>query len=123
MTGGNGRGIHTFPPPFPLPKELSGIESNNMSLATARFIVDTITIYLAIGAIFALVFLWQWVGRLDPLAAHGTMGFRVLVFPGVTALWPLFAIRLLRGVSSPPDEWTAHRAPRRRSGQAPARRR
>ena len=41
-----------------------------MSLATARFIVDTITIYLAIGAIFALVFLWKWVGRLDPLAAH-----------------------------------------------------
>jgi hypothetical protein len=108
--------------PSLLPQELSGIESNNMSLATARLIVDTITIYLAIGAIFALVFLWKWVGRLDPLAAHGTIGFRVLVFPGVTTLWPLFAIRLLRGASSPPDGWTAHRAPRRSSGQALARR-
>jgi hypothetical protein len=80
-----------------------------MSLATAGLIVDTFTTYLAVGAIFAAMFLSKWVGRLDPVAAHGTIGFRVLVFPGVTALWPLFAIRLLRGASAPPDEWTAHR--------------
>jgi len=80
-----------------------------MNPATARFIVDVIGIYLACGAMFAVVFLWKWVGRLDPLATHGTIGFRVLVSPGVTVLWPLFAIRLLSGISAPPDEWTAHR--------------
>ena len=72
-----------------------------MSLVAARFIVDAVTIYLAVGVVFALMFLWQWVGRLDPLAAHGTIGFRLLVFPGVTALWPLFAWRLLRGADAP----------------------
>jgi hypothetical protein len=80
-----------------------------MGLATARVIVDVISSYLACGAVFAVVFLWKWVGRLDPLAAHGTIGFRVLVFPGVAALWPLFATRLVCGTSMPPDEWTAHR--------------
>ena len=53
-----------------------------MSLVAARFIVDAVTIYLAVGVVFALMFLWQWVGRLDPLAAHGTIGFRLLVLPG-----------------------------------------
>jgi len=80
-----------------------------MSPGTARFIVDVISSYFACGAVFAVVFLWKWVGRLDPLATHGTIGFRALVFPGVTALWPLFVTRLLSGTSAPPDEWTAHR--------------
>ena len=80
-----------------------------MSPAAAGFIVDAIAIYAACGAMFAVMFVWKWVGRLDPLATHGTIGFRALVFPGVTVLWPLFAARLLRGVSTPPEEWTAHR--------------
>lgn len=86
-----------------------------MSLATAQLLVNAFQLYLAIGAAFAVMFLWKWVGRLDPLAAHGTLGFRALVFPGVTALWPLFTLRLIRGASAPPDEWTAHRVLTRRA--------
>lgn len=67
-----------------------------MSTATAQFLVTTVVAYLACGAIFAVPFLWRWVERLDPLAAHGTLGFRALVCPGVTALWPLFVIRVIR---------------------------
>jgi hypothetical protein len=80
-----------------------------MSLHTAERLVDLLFIYVACGAIFATAFVWKWVGRLDSLATDGALGFRVLVFPGVAALWPLFALRLLRGASAPPDEWTAHR--------------
>jgi hypothetical protein len=80
-----------------------------MSLATAQLLVDAFQLYLVTGAVFAVMFLWKWVRRLDPLAAQGTLGFRLLVFPGVTALWPLFVVRLIRGVSAPPEEWTAHR--------------
>lgn len=81
-----------------------------MPLAAAEFIVTTVELYLACGAAFATVFLWRWVGVLDPAAAHGTLGFRVLVFPGVAMLWPIFAIRLVQGMREPPEEWTAHRA-------------
>lgn len=80
-----------------------------MSVTTAQFLVNLLTAYVAAGAMFATVFLRRWVGRVDALAEHGTIGFRLLVFPGVTALWPLFAVRLARGASAPPDEWTAHR--------------
>lgn len=80
-----------------------------MTVQTAEYLVNGFAAYIAAGAIFAAAFLRRWVGRLDSLAEHGTIGFRLLVFPGVTALWPLFVLRLVRGVSSPPDEWTAHR--------------
>ena len=67
-----------------------------MTETAARVLVQAVTIYLSCGAAFAMVFLWRWVGRLDAAAEHGTWGFRVLVFPGVTALWPLLAIRVIR---------------------------
>lgn len=67
-----------------------------MTVAAAAFLMQTLAIYLGCGAAFAVLFLWRWVGLLDPAAAHGTLGFRVLVFPGVTALWPLFLVRVVR---------------------------
>jgi hypothetical protein len=67
-----------------------------MTVVAAEFIVQTLAVYLGCGAMFAAVFLWRWIGILDPAAAHGTLGFRVLVFPGVAALWPLFVVRLIR---------------------------
>jgi hypothetical protein len=67
-----------------------------MTEAAAEALIQTIAIYLGCGAGFAVLFLWRWVGLLDPAAAHGTFGFRVLVFPGVAAFWPLFLVGLVR---------------------------
>ena len=67
-----------------------------MTLATAELLVHLVESYAAAGALFGVLFLWRWVGRLDPAALHATWGFRMLVFPGVVLLWPLFAVRLLR---------------------------
>jgi hypothetical protein len=67
-----------------------------MTVAAAQLLVQTVTIYVSVGAAFAPVFLWRLVGQLDSAAEHGTWGFRVLVFPGVAALWPLFVVRLIR---------------------------
>ena len=86
-----------------------------MTLATAQLLVTVAAGYAAAGALFAVMFLWRWVGGLDPAAAHATWGFRALVFPGVVMFWPLFAVRLLRGATQPPDEWTAHRAAAKRA--------
>ncbi len=81
-----------------------------MTPAIAQLLVSVLGGYAAAGALFAVLFLWRWVGRLDPAAMHATWGFRVLVLPGVAMFWPLFVMRLLHGSSAPPDEWTAHRA-------------
>jgi hypothetical protein len=67
-----------------------------MTLATAELLVHLLEGYAATGALFAALFLWRWVARLDPAAAHATWGFRVLVFPVVVLFWPLFALRLAR---------------------------
>jgi hypothetical protein len=64
-------------------------------------------VYLAVGVVFAVPFVARWVGRLDPDAAPGTCGFRVLIVPGVVALWPLLGSRLASGRR--PRERNAHR--------------
>ena len=67
-----------------------------MTLATAELLVHLLEGYAVCGAVFAVLFLWRWVGQLDPAAVQATWGFRVLVFPGVVLFWPMFAVRLLR---------------------------
>ena len=74
-------------------------------------------IYLLCGLMFAVPFVVVGVGRIDPHAAHGSWGFRVLILPGTTLLWPLLARRWLRGINEPPQEKTAHRLKEERKTQ------
>jgi hypothetical protein len=67
-----------------------------MTAATAQLLVHIVTVYACVGAVFAAMFLWRWIGRRDSAAEHGTWGFRVLVFPGVAVFWPLFVVRSIR---------------------------
>jgi hypothetical protein len=53
----------------------------------AELIVCMFIIYAAFGAIFAIAFVLFGVDRVDPTAK--TLGFRLLILPGVAALWPL----------------------------------
>ena len=65
--------------------------------------------YLACGFLFALLFAFLGVGRIDPHASHGSWGFRLLIIPGTMALWPILLRRWATGVDEPPEESTAHR--------------
>jgi len=83
-----------------------------MSLeVVAVWCVRLVELYLAVGFVFAVAFLFilRGVDRIDPSAKEGTWGFRLAVLPGVTALWPLFARRWRGGRSEPPVESNAHR--------------
>jgi hypothetical protein len=66
-------------------------------------------VYLACGFLFALPFAFLGVGRIDPHASHGSWGFRLLIIPGATALWPILLLRWARGIHQPREERTAHR--------------
>jgi len=74
----------------------------------AEAFVTALTIYLALGVVFALPFVAWGIQRIDPAARGGTWGFRVLALPASAALWPFLLVRLLRG-GPPPDEGSAHR--------------
>jgi len=66
-------------------------------------------VYLLAGLAFSVPFALVGVGKIDPHAAQGTWGFRVLIIPGTILLWPLLAQRWFRGVPGPPEERNAHR--------------
>jgi hypothetical protein len=66
-----------------------------MSLTFAHWIVVVFEVYLLAGVLFAVPFVSRGVGKLDPRASGAGAGFRVLIFPGVVALWPLVLHRWL----------------------------
>jgi hypothetical protein len=66
-------------------------------------------IYFLCGFCFAIVFVFSGLKKIDPHAALGSWGFRLLVIPGVAAFWPLLLRRWLKGIHPPPSERNAHR--------------
>jgi hypothetical protein len=80
-----------------------------MSVEFARALVGSLALYLGLGALFAIAFHWRGAARIDALAGQGSLGFRILVTPGVIALWPLLALRWRRATGEPPEPHDAHR--------------
>ena len=70
----------------------------------AELVVAVVGAYVAAGAVFAAAFVTWGVSRLDPVAREGTWGFRLIILPGVTALWPRLALRWVSGAMHAPDE-------------------
>lgn len=81
-------------------------------------LVGLVAVYLGIGLVFGVAFVWRGVGRIDPAARGASLGFRMIVLPGVVALWPLLLKRWLAGAGTPPIETNAHRRAAR-SAEAP----
>jgi len=79
------------------------------AVSVATVIVIAAQAYLATGAIFAIAFALFLAGRIDPSAKHGSWGFKLLILPSATLLWPLLLRRVLRH-QPPPVECSAHRA-------------
>ena len=67
-----------------------------LSYPVATWVVRLVGLYLLIGVAFAVAFALRWAGRLDPVATQGTWGFRLLLLPGATLLWPVLAGRVAR---------------------------
>lgn len=82
---------------------------------TAEILLFAAGCYLLGGLLFSIPFVLVGVGRIDPHAAHGTWGFRLLIIPGTMFLWPLLAWRWFRGRHEPPSERNAHRCAARES--------
>jgi hypothetical protein len=51
--------------------------------------------YAACGVVVAALFLARWCKMFDPSAIGGTWGFRVLIVPGIVALWPVILAKVL----------------------------
>lgn len=80
-----------------------------MNVGLVENLVLLATLYAAVGLVFAVAFVSVGVQRIDPAARGAGIGFRLIVIPGVAALWPWLAVRWVRG-APPPEERNAHRS-------------
>jgi hypothetical protein len=62
----------------------------------AEWFVDALAAYALAGVVFAVAFVTRGIQRVDSAAEHAPVGFRLIVLPGVAALWPLLLVRWLR---------------------------
>lgn len=66
-----------------------------MSVASAEMIWMVAGAYCAIGCVFALAMILGLIKRLDPIAHAAPWRVKLLLFPGLVALWPLAAVLVL----------------------------
>lgn len=59
-------------------------------------ILSCIGVYAILGIAFAAWFVGGGVGRIDQAAARGPIGFRLIIVPGVAALWVVLAALVWR---------------------------
>ena len=85
-------------------------------LTTVTLLVNILGVYLAVGIVFAIAFVWKGAGKIDPSAEEGTLGFRLMILPGTAALWPILARRWL-AAEGPPEEQNPHRDAAREGGR------
>lgn len=83
----------------------------------AATLVGLAGVYVAVGLVFGVAFVTRGVVRIDPGAHGASLGFRLVVLPGVVALWPLLASRWYGGSRTPPVEHNAHRSAARAAGE------
>jgi hypothetical protein len=68
-----------------------------MGIATVEMILYGLALYAAAGAVFALLFLTLGLTRIDNGAKGAGLVFRLMILPGLIALWPLMLVRWLVG--------------------------
>ncbi len=66
-------------------------------MLVAQTILVVAGVYAAAGVLFAVAFVTRGVGRLDSAAVGAGIGFRLLILPGVAALWPVMLLKWVRG--------------------------
>lgn len=59
-------------------------------------LLATMGLYAAMGLAFACAFLTHGIIRVDPVSKGSGIGFRLIILPGVAALWPVLLTRWIR---------------------------
>ena len=64
-----------------------------MAMTIAEWLANLLAGYAMVGAVFAVAFVTVGIGAVDPVAKSSGAGFRLIISPGVAALWPLLLMR------------------------------
>lgn len=67
-----------------------------MSAAWAEGLLAVLSVYLAAGALFAAVITVKGLTRIDAGVRDMPWSARLLILPGLVALWPLMLVKCLK---------------------------
>jgi len=73
-----------------------------------RMSVWLLNAYLFVGLLFAIAFSVFGITSIDEEAKGASIGFRLVIAPGVVIFWPTLLVRWIRG-TEPAVERNAHR--------------
>jgi hypothetical protein len=77
--------------------------------SVAIFVAGAMYAYALAGVLFSVSFVLRGVQKVDHQAKGSSIGFRLLIFPGAVAFWPLLLKRWIRATGEPPEEGNPHR--------------
>lgn len=81
---------------------------DSFTVTLVQGLIKLVRVYFTAGLVFAVFFSLAGVQRVDSGAKGLAPFFRLIIIPGVSIFWPLFAMRLVRGKQHPTEQ-TAHR--------------
>lgn len=61
-----------------------------------NFVVNLLGLYVLLGAIFSIAFLWKGIDKIDQNAKDSHWTFKALTVPGTIALWPILLRKWLQ---------------------------
>jgi hypothetical protein len=64
-----------------------------------KLILAITALYLLFGLLFAILFVIKGVEEVDESAHRGSIGFRIIIIPGVMAFWPLLMKKWIRSAN------------------------
>lgn len=80
-----------------------------MAERIGAFAAGAMYAYAFVGVLFAILFVLRGVQRIDHQAQGASIEFRLLIFPGAAAFWPLLLMRWVRVTGEPLEEGNPHR--------------
>ena len=76
-------------------------------MGIAEIILIIVALYLLLGVVFVISFLTKGLTKVDEGAHGGTIGFKIIIIPGVIVFWPLLLRRWIKAgqkLNFPPIE-------------------
>ena len=70
-------------------------------MVVAGWFINLFGVYTGIGLLFAITFLTVGISQVDPDSKGSGVGFRLIILPGVAALWPVLFTRWIAKVRVP----------------------
>ena len=61
-----------------------------------EILLTIVAIYLVLGVLFLIPFLMKGLNKIDEGAHGSTIGFKIIIIPGVIVLWPVLLSKWMK---------------------------